>query len=79
MNHMENLWGPDHFEFNPDRFSEEKVEKMPVYQFAPFSARPRYYKRSFCDLVCMSSHLVKLLSICHWEHFASWSCFNRYM
>ncbi|XP_053397274.1 cytochrome P450 4F1-like [Mercenaria mercenaria] len=39
--HMEKIWGPDHMEFKPERFSKENIDKMDHFQYVPFSAGPR--------------------------------------
>ena len=44
MNHMENLWGRDHMEFKPDRFSKENIDTIEPFQYVPFSAGPRLVK-----------------------------------
>ncbi|WAR07531.1 CP4FN-like protein [Mya arenaria] len=41
LHHKESVWGPDHMEFKPERFSPENVDKMSPFQFVPFSAGPR--------------------------------------
>ncbi|XP_053397496.1 ultra-long-chain fatty acid omega-hydroxylase-like [Mercenaria mercenaria] len=41
LNHMENVWGPDHMEFKPERFSKENIDKIEHFQYVPFSAGPR--------------------------------------
>ncbi|XP_053398220.1 cytochrome P450 4F8-like [Mercenaria mercenaria] len=41
LNHMENLWGPDHMEFKPERFSKENIDNIKHFQYVPFSAGPR--------------------------------------
>ncbi|XP_060573682.1 cytochrome P450 4F1-like [Ruditapes philippinarum] len=41
LNHMENVWGPDHMKFNPERFSKENIDKIEHFQYVPFSAGPR--------------------------------------
>ncbi|XP_053398219.1 cytochrome P450 4A12A-like [Mercenaria mercenaria] len=41
LNHMENVWGSDHMEFKPERFSKENVDKIEHFQYVPFSAGPR--------------------------------------
>jgi len=41
LHHMESVWGPDHMEYKPERFSPENAAKMSSYQFMPFSAGSR--------------------------------------
>jgi cytochrome P450 len=41
LNHMEHIWGSDHMEFKPGRFSKENIDTMENFQFVPFSAGPR--------------------------------------
>jgi cytochrome P450 len=41
LNHMETIWGSDHMEFKPDRFSKENVDSIEHFQYVPFSAGPR--------------------------------------
>ncbi|KAH3871925.1 cytochrome P450 4F1-like isoform X2 [Dreissena polymorpha] len=41
LHHNEEVWGPDHWEFKPERFSKENCAKMDPYQFVPFSGGPR--------------------------------------
>ncbi|XP_045197237.2 leukotriene-B4 omega-hydroxylase 3-like isoform X2 [Mercenaria mercenaria] len=41
LNHMENVWGPDHMEFKPERFSKENINQIDHFQYVPFSAGPR--------------------------------------
>ena len=41
MGHMENVWGPDHMKFKPERFSKENIDKIAHFQYVPFSAGPR--------------------------------------
>jgi len=38
---MEDRWGPDCHEFNPDRWTKEEVEKRSQYAFLPFEAGRR--------------------------------------
>ena len=42
LHHNPHVWGKDHMEFKPERFSKENCAKMDSYQFVPFSAGPRY-------------------------------------
>ncbi|WAR07533.1 CP4F6-like protein [Mya arenaria] len=41
LHHKESVWGLDHMEFKPERFSPENVSKMSPFQFVPFSAGQR--------------------------------------
>ncbi|KAL4240868.1 hypothetical protein ACF0H5_001653 [Mactra antiquata] len=41
LHHNEHVWGKDHMEFKPDRFSKDNAAKMDPYQFVPFSGGPR--------------------------------------
>jgi len=41
LHHNEDVWGKDHFEYVPDRFTRDNVAKMDPYQFVPFSGGPR--------------------------------------
>ncbi|XP_060569104.1 cytochrome P450 4F1-like [Ruditapes philippinarum] len=41
MNHMENVWGTDHMEFKPERFSKENIDQIEPFQYIPFSAGSR--------------------------------------
>lgn len=41
LHHNEHVWGPDHMEFKPERFSKDNITKMDPYQFVPFSGGPR--------------------------------------
>ncbi|XP_053397495.1 leukotriene-B4 omega-hydroxylase 3-like [Mercenaria mercenaria] len=41
LNHMENVWGSDHMEFKPERFSKENIDNIKHFQYVPFSAGPR--------------------------------------
>ncbi|KAH3857494.1 hypothetical protein DPMN_100101 [Dreissena polymorpha] len=41
LHHMEKYWGPDHWEFKPERFSPENIDEIASYQFFPFSAGNR--------------------------------------
>ncbi|WAR07534.1 CP4F6-like protein [Mya arenaria] len=38
LHHKESVWGLDHMEFKPERFSPENISKMSPFQFVPFSA-----------------------------------------
>lgn len=38
MHRRTDLWGPDALDFNPDRWSNNKI---PAWQFLPFSGGPR--------------------------------------
>ncbi|KAH3871924.1 hypothetical protein DPMN_035139, partial [Dreissena polymorpha] len=40
LHHNENVWGPDHWEFKPERFSKENCSTMDPYTFVPFAAGP---------------------------------------
>ena len=40
--HNSAVWGDDHMEFKPERFTKENVAKMDSFAFLPFSAGPRY-------------------------------------
>lgn len=48
MNHMANVWGPDHMEFKPDRFSKDNINKIEHFQYVPFSAGPRLVEKPLC-------------------------------
>ncbi|KAL4233204.1 hypothetical protein ACF0H5_007888 [Mactra antiquata] len=39
--HMENVWGSDHMEFKPERFSKDNAANMEAFQYVPFSAGSR--------------------------------------
>ncbi|XP_052241444.1 ultra-long-chain fatty acid omega-hydroxylase-like isoform X4 [Dreissena polymorpha] len=41
LHHMEKYWGADHWEFKPERFVPENIDKIASYQFVPFSAGNR--------------------------------------
>ena len=41
LHHNEEVWGKDHMEFKPDRFTKDNIVKMDPYQFVPFSGGPR--------------------------------------
>lgn len=41
LHHNEHVWGKDHMEFKPERFTKDNVAKMDPYQFVPFSGGPR--------------------------------------
>ena len=41
MNHMEKIWGKDHWDFKPERFSKDNCAKMSAFQYIPFSAGQR--------------------------------------
>ncbi|XP_052810212.1 cytochrome P450 4F6-like [Mya arenaria] len=41
LHHKESVWGLDHMEFKPERFSPENISKMSPFQFVPFSAGSR--------------------------------------
>lgn len=41
LHHNEHVWGPDHMEYKPERFSKDNVTEMDPYQFVPFSGGPR--------------------------------------
>ena len=56
LNHMESVWGKDHWEFKPERFSKDNCAKMAAYQFVPFSAGPRFVPHKHC----CSSTILKL-------------------
>ena len=42
MHHLKEVWGEDHNEYKPERFSPENVTNMDPFQFMPFSAGQRY-------------------------------------
>ncbi|KAH3691983.1 hypothetical protein DPMN_191398 [Dreissena polymorpha] len=41
LHHMEKYWGSDHWEFKPERFAPENIDKITFYQFVLFSAGNR--------------------------------------
>lgn len=41
LHHNEHIWGPDHMEFKPERFTKDNIALMDPYQFVPFSGGPR--------------------------------------
>ncbi|XP_056019487.1 ultra-long-chain fatty acid omega-hydroxylase-like [Ostrea edulis] len=41
LHHNPKVWGEDHMDFKPERFSRENNEKRDAYAFCPFSAGPR--------------------------------------
>jgi len=41
LHHNEHVWGKDHMDFKPERFSRENVAKMDPYQYVPFAGGPR--------------------------------------
>lgn len=42
LHHNPTVWGQDHMDFRPERFSKENVRKMDPFAYCPFSAGPRY-------------------------------------
>ncbi|XP_052819369.1 leukotriene-B4 omega-hydroxylase 3-like [Mya arenaria] len=41
LHHNVEVWGEDHMDFRPDRFTKEACAKMDPYQYVPFSGGPR--------------------------------------
>ena len=41
LHHNPTVWGEDHMEYNPERFSTENISKIDPFAFIPFSAGPR--------------------------------------
>jgi len=41
LHHNVHVWGEDHMEFKPERFSVDEAKKRDAYAFVPFSAGPR--------------------------------------
>ena len=41
MHHNPAVWGEDHMEFKPERFTLENMNKMDSYAYCPFSAGTR--------------------------------------
>lgn len=41
LHHNPTVWGQDHMDFRPERFSKENVRKMDPFAYCPFSAGPR--------------------------------------
>ncbi|XP_061196670.1 cytochrome P450 4F3-like [Saccostrea echinata] len=41
LHHNVEVWGEDHMQFKPDRFTKENIEKRDSFAFCPFSAGPR--------------------------------------
>ncbi|XP_061197451.1 cytochrome P450 4F1-like [Saccostrea echinata] len=41
LHHNPMVWGQDHMEYKPERFSKENLAKMDSFAFLPFSAGPR--------------------------------------
>ncbi|XP_062592650.1 ultra-long-chain fatty acid omega-hydroxylase-like [Saccostrea cucullata] len=41
LHHNPTVWGEDHMEFKPERFTRENIEKRDSFAFCPFSAGPR--------------------------------------
>ncbi|CAH1271250.1 CYP4F12 [Branchiostoma lanceolatum] len=41
LNHNPDVWGPDHMEFDPNRFHPDRIKGMDSHAFIPFSAGPR--------------------------------------
>ncbi|XP_035683437.1 cytochrome P450 4F4-like [Branchiostoma floridae] len=41
LNHNPDVWGPDHMEFDPNRFQPDRIKEMDSHAFMPFSAGPR--------------------------------------
>lgn len=42
LHHNPAVWGPDHMQYKPERFSKENLAKLDSFAFLPFSAGPRY-------------------------------------
>lgn len=42
LHHNPTVWGEDHDQFKPERFSPENTEERDSFAFCPFSAGPRY-------------------------------------
>ncbi|XP_066295020.1 cytochrome P450 4F12-like isoform X1 [Branchiostoma lanceolatum] len=41
LHHNPDVWGPDHMEFDPNRFQPDRIKAMDSHAFIPFSAGPR--------------------------------------
>jgi len=41
LHHNAQVWGDDHMDYKPERFSEENIANMHSHAFLPFSAGPR--------------------------------------
>lgn len=41
LHHNASVWGEDHDEFKPERFTPDNIAKMDPFAFLPFSAGPR--------------------------------------
>ncbi|WAQ97456.1 CP4FE-like protein [Mya arenaria] len=42
LHHNVEVWGEDHMDFRPDRFTKEACAKMDPYQYVPFSGGPSF-------------------------------------
>lgn len=42
LHHNPAVWGPDHMQYKPERFSKDNLAKLDSFAFLPFSAGPRY-------------------------------------
>lgn len=41
LHHNPAVWGPDHMQYKPERFSKDNLAKLDSFAFLPFSAGPR--------------------------------------
>uniref|UniRef100_A0A8W8JT52 Cytochrome P450 n=2 Tax=Magallana gigas TaxID=29159 RepID=A0A8W8JT52_MAGGI len=42
LHHNPAVWGQNHMDFRPERFTKENIRKMDPFAYCPFSAGPRF-------------------------------------
>ena len=65
LHHNHLVWGSDHEEFRPERFTPENMEGMDSYAFLPFSAGPRN-----CIGQSFAMHELKVIVAHILQHFS---------